>query len=76
MAHTIHTLTSDALALDAAQRASLAHALIASLDTEVDADAEAEWLAVIERRVAEMHAGQSRGLPLDALVQELRTRPQ
>ena len=74
MAHTIDTLTSDALALDSAQRASLAHALIASLDTEVDAGAEAEWLAIIERRVAEMCAGQSRGLPLDGLLQELRTR--
>jgi hypothetical protein len=40
-----------ALALPEDQRATVAEKLLASLDGDVDADAETEWAAEIERRL-------------------------
>jgi putative addiction module component (TIGR02574 family) len=74
MAQSIETLATDALALPLPQRASLAHKLIESLDAEVDEHAEAEWLAVIDRRLHEMDQGQSKGRPIEDVVRELRAK--
>jgi putative addiction module component (TIGR02574 family) len=53
----------EALRLPEAERAALAGELIESLDTEVDADAEAAWSTEIHRRVEELHAGRARTVP-------------
>jgi putative addiction module component (TIGR02574 family) len=45
------SLLNDVLALPAAARAEIAYELVASLDGEMDDDAEAAWAAEIERRV-------------------------
>jgi len=50
-------LLKQALELDERDRATLAGALIESLDNEVDEDAEAAWQKEIGRRVAEIEAG-------------------
>ena len=47
-------LLKEALALPPEARAALADSLLDSLDTEVDADAEAAWQIEIQRRVAEL----------------------
>jgi len=47
-------LLKEAFALPAEARAALADSLLDSLDTEVDADAEAAWQIEIRRRVAEL----------------------
>ncbi len=44
-------------ALDEHARAELAAELLASLDGPADPDAEAQWTAEIERRVAAIEAG-------------------
>lgn len=44
-------------ALDEHARAELAAELLASLDGPADPDAEAQWAAEIERRVAAIEAG-------------------
>jgi putative addiction module component (TIGR02574 family) len=74
MAQPIETLAHEALALPVAQRASLAHKLIESLDAEVDEQAETEWLAVIERRLQEMDRGQGIGRPIEDTIRELRAK--
>ena len=54
MSDNLELVADAALALEREQRASLAHQLIASLDDQVDEDAAAAWLKVIERRVREV----------------------
>jgi len=46
-------------------RAALAGSLLESLDTEVDADAEATWGAEIERRIRDIDAGITKLVPWD-----------
>jgi putative addiction module component (TIGR02574 family) len=52
-----------ALGLDEKDRASVAWALIASLEREPDLDAEAAWDAEIRRRVEELDSGAVRTIP-------------
>jgi putative addiction module component (TIGR02574 family) len=52
-------LLVEALQLPSSARAALAASLIDSLDTTVDADAEAQWAAEIRRRIAALDAGAS-----------------
>ena len=56
-------LLLEALRLPEAERAALAGELIESLETEVDADAEAAWSAEIHRRVEALNAGRARTVP-------------
>ena len=53
----------EALRLSDEERAALAGALIQSLDSEVDADAEAAWSAEIRRRLERVDAGAARTIP-------------
>jgi putative addiction module component (TIGR02574 family) len=53
----------EALRLPDEERAAIAGELIESLDTEVDADAEAAWSSEIHRRVEELKTGRARTIP-------------
>ena len=64
----------EALSLPAAQRASLAHKLISSLDEDVDENAEAEWLETIERRVREVEKGRVKCQPVAVVIRRLRAK--
>jgi putative addiction module component (TIGR02574 family) len=57
-----------ALALSDDDRAKLADKLVASLDGDIDADAEAAWAAEIERRLAKIDAGQASSLSMNEAV--------
>ena len=57
MTHAAAAVLADALRLDEHARAELAAELLASLDGPADADAETEWVAEIERRVASIESG-------------------
>ena len=57
MTQAAAAVLADALRLDEHARAELAVELLASLDGPADADAEAEWAAEIERRVAAIESG-------------------
>jgi putative addiction module component (TIGR02574 family) len=63
MSHDTGELLKEALALPAEARAALADSLLGSLDTEVDADAEAAWQIEIQRRVAELDSQTVSPLP-------------
>ncbi len=47
----------EALRLPVEERAAIAGELIRSLDTEIDADAEAEWSVEIRKRLEKVDAG-------------------
>jgi putative addiction module component (TIGR02574 family) len=54
---TLEKVRTEALSLSEAERAELAHNLVASLDGPADADAESAWDAEILRRLAEIDSG-------------------
>lgn len=56
-------LLTEALRLSPEERAALAGELIQSLETEVDADAEAAWAAEIRSRLAQLDAGKAVTIP-------------
>jgi putative addiction module component (TIGR02574 family) len=64
MSRSATEVLEEALALPEDQRAQVAEKLVASLDGEVDPAADAEWGAEIERRLARIDAGQSKGLSM------------
>ena len=57
MTKPTEVVLAEALQLDADARAQIAVELLASLDGPADPDAESEWIAEIERRVADLKAG-------------------
>ncbi|NQU10857.1 addiction module protein [bacterium] len=73
---TVQTLTERALRMTATQRARLAHALIQSLDSGADADANQLWEAESARRVREIREGRVRGVPASKVfARQPRGRP-
>lgn len=72
MATEFDRLKDDLLTLPVESRASLAHALIESLDDAADADAESLWFEEIRRRDAEIRAGTATMKPADQVVREAR----
>jgi putative addiction module component (TIGR02574 family) len=62
------------LALPEQDRAYLARQLIASLDDTVDADAETQWHAVIDRRSREIEEGKVSCRPVKQVVQDVRDK--
>jgi hypothetical protein len=72
MATEFERLKDDLLTLPIESRASLAHALIESLDEVVDEDAEALWLDEIRRRDAEIRTGTAKLKPADQVFREAR----
>lgn len=63
MATDANKLLAEALRLPSEARAALAGALMESLEETVDADAEAEWAKVIQRRAREIDSGQVKTIP-------------
>ena len=56
-------ILSEALRLSDEERAALAGELIQSLETEIDADAEAVWTAEIRSRLERVDAGKATTIP-------------
>ncbi len=69
-------LAQDALKLSPQERARLAHDLLVSLEgTEEDpAEVERAWREEIERRMADVRAGNVTGIPADEVFAKLRAR--
>ena len=57
--------------LTSSERAELAQFLLRSLEP-VEEGAAAEWLALAERRMTEVRAGQVVGVPAEQLLKDLR----
>ena len=66
-------MEDEVLKLPARSRARLAERLIASLEKVVDAEAEDEWLAEVERRSGEFARGKVKGIPANKVLKKVRT---
>jgi putative addiction module component (TIGR02574 family) len=60
--------------LNTADRAELAHFLIASLESGSDADAEQAWDAELARRAEQIKSGQAAGEPAEQVFSKLREK--
>lgn len=73
-ADNVATLREELMALPATTRALLAQDLMASLDSETDADVEQAWLELAERRLDELKSGQVKPVPGPAVLERVRNR--
>ena len=76
MSMEFEKLKDDLLALPTESRASLAQALIASLDEESDEDVEDLWRKEIRRRHSEVKSGKAIMRPADEVLRDARQRLQ
>ena len=72
MATTLKTLQAGVLRLSPADRARLLDRLIASLD--IDAEAEAAWDALADKREVELATDTARAVPRDVAIARLEAR--
>ena len=71
---TLEKVRTEALSLSEAERAELAHNLVASLDGRADPDAETAWDAEILRRLAEIDAGTANLIDHEEFRRRMRAR--
>ena len=71
---TLEKIRTEALSLPEAERAELAHNLVASLDGRADPDAESAWDAEILRRLAEIDAGTATLIDREEFRRRMRAR--
>lgn len=71
MSKAAEDLLKKALSLGAKDRASLAGALIESLNGDVDSDAEGAWETEIRRRVAELESNAVETVPWSTVRERL-----
>jgi putative addiction module component (TIGR02574 family) len=67
-------LLVEVLKLPLPERAEIAAEVLASIDGEEDTDAEAAWLAEIERRGRRVLSGQSQGMPWEQVRARIEQR--
>ena len=72
MADPARELESKALRLPTKERARLAERLLASLEGTADPEAEAIWLAEVERRLAEFESGAVTGVSAEEAFRKSR----
>lgn len=71
MARSVVDLFREAEDLDERERATLAGLLLESLETEPDSDVEAAWTAEIDRRMAQIDAGEVALIPWEEVKDKL-----
>jgi putative addiction module component (TIGR02574 family) len=70
----LEKLQADLLTLPANSRASLARALIESLDEATDENSGALWVDEIRRRDEELQSGRASARPVDDVLRDARER--
>ncbi len=70
----LEKLEADLLALPLDSRASLARALISSLEETADENVEALWVEEIRRRDEGLRSGRATARPVDEVLREARER--
>lgn len=71
MTASLQELKTTVAALPLTERAELAHFLLHTLEPEEEG-AAAEWLALAERRMADVHAGRVTGIPAAQVLESMR----
>ncbi|MFQ5651714.1 MAG: addiction module protein [bacterium] len=74
MSSSFKTIKEQAKALPPEERADLAHELITSLDDEFDTDVESVWDKEIQRRVADIKSGKTKGRIAEDILAEIRAK--
>jgi putative addiction module component (TIGR02574 family) len=72
MGRTVESLLHEAMELTPGERGQLAEELFHSLQSDEERAIEQEWLAVAERRSAEIDAGSARTLSLEEAIANAR----
>ncbi len=71
MSLTLQELKNAASGLPADERAQLAQFLLQSIEGQDEEGTRAEWLALAERRMAEVRAGKVVGVPAEEVLKNL-----
>ena len=71
---TVDELMREALALDASQRAAIAHELLNSLETLTEPEIERLWLEEADRRRTEIEAGTVETISAADAIAQARAR--
>jgi len=71
MSLTLQDLKKAASGLPEGERVELAQFLLGSLENQEEEGARDQWLALAERRMAEVRAGKVVGIPADEVVKHL-----
>jgi hypothetical protein len=71
---TVDELLREALRLGAADRASMAHELLNSLESLSESEVEQLWIEEARRRSAEIDAGTASTTPADEAITQARAR--
>jgi putative addiction module component (TIGR02574 family) len=74
MSTNADSILGTALALPPDERARIAAELIASLDEGNDADVETAWAAEIERRIAQVEAGEAETVSWEEARARIRSK--
>ena len=74
MSPILHKVTKDALNMSDEERASLAHTLIQSLDTQYDADREKMWDDEVQKRVDRIDSGDASGRDAQDLFKDIDSK--
>lgn len=70
----LEKLRADLLDLPINSRASLARALIESLEETVDGNIEALWVDEVRRRDEDLRSGRAKARPVDEVLRDARER--
>lgn len=73
MSQALERISQDAFSLPAKERASLAHALLQSLD-RFETEREKEWDEAIGRRVSQIESGQVQGVSAEEVFEKIERR--
>lgn len=76
MAKSVAELFHEAEDLDEHERATLAGLLLESIEAESDPDVERAWALEIERRLAQIDAGEVELTPWEEVKEKLLGRPE
>lgn len=71
MSKIANDILTSAMRLSINERAEIASALLASLDSEPDAAVESAWAAEIEQRIERIKSGKAKGRPWDEVRKRL-----
>ena len=71
MSTALEQLKTTLSSLPASERTELAQYLLRSFDPEDVGDVKGEWLALAERRMADVRAGKVAGVPADEVLRSL-----
>jgi putative addiction module component (TIGR02574 family) len=72
MASKADFLLNEALTMSPAERATLAHCLISSLDKPKDKNVDAEWIKLAQNRLADLESGSISPISWESIKKKVR----